>query len=217
MKKKILICDDEQEIIELLKLYLEDENYEIVEANDGLQALSILKNQNIDLALIDVMMPKLNGLDLIHLIKNEVSIPLLIISARVSLDHRLLGYKIGAHDYITKPFEPLEVVAKVHSRLEENKPSSLISLEGLTLDTDRCTIESPHGIFSLTKVELAVLKLFMKSPNKVFTKAQIYRQGWEEEYLKDDNSLRVIINRVREKIGSEKIETIRGLGYRLKI
>ncbi|MGV2875614.1 response regulator transcription factor [Macrococcus capreoli] len=217
-KKNILICDDEQAIIDVLKLYFDTTLYNIYEANDGEAALRLLKSEPIDLALIDIMMPKINGLQLIQLVKHELSIPLLIISARYTLEDKLKGYEIGADDYITKPFEPLEVLAKVKNRLNvHTRAPQAIIVDDLKLDLYECKLTVGQTVFELTKVEFQVLKLLMESPNRVFTKAQIYTAGWDEYYEEDDNSIRVIMNRLREKIGKDRIQTIRGLGYRLSL
>ncbi|MCU7557650.1 response regulator transcription factor [Macrococcus capreoli] len=217
-KKNILICDDEQAIIDVLKLYFDTTLYNIYEANDGEAALRLLKSEPIDLALIDIMMPKINGLQLIQLVKHELSIPLLIISARYTLEDKLKGYEIGADDYITKPFEPLEVLAKVKNRLNvQTRAPQAIIVDDLKLDLYECKLTVGQTVFELTKVEFQVLKLLMESPNRVFTKAQIYTAGWDDYYEEDDNSIRVIMNRLREKIGKDRIQTIRGLGYRLSL
>lgn len=211
----ILLCDDEQAIIDLLKLYLHDEAYRIFEANDGLQALEILKKESIDLLLLDIMMPRLNGLDLIKQIRKHFDKPILIMSARSSLSDRLLAYDIGADDYITKPFEPLEVVAKIKSRLRsKSRPESVLSLGEITLHLDSCTLDVGAISYDLSKVEFQVLRLLMQDAGRVFAKSQIYETGWDAEYFHDDNSIHVIINRLRAKVGAERIQTIRGLGYR---
>lgn len=215
MKYQILICDDEQDIIDLLALYFDAEVYDIHVADNGKRALEILQQDSIDLALIDIMMPSLNGLELIRLVRKKLDIPLILISALDSLQDKLTGYDIGADDYITKPFEPMEVLAKVRSRLKKTKdPNQKIERDGVVLDIHRCRIEVENNIMDLTKVEFAVLKLLMSEPMRVFTKEQIYCAGWEEEYLYNDNSIRVIINRLRNIVGDKHIETIRGIGYR---
>jgi len=216
-KINILLCDDEQEIIDLLKLYFDSDVYCIHEANDGKKALEILKTEDIDLAIVDVMMPKMGGRELIAKVREESDIPLLILSALDSLKDKLAGYQVGADDYITKPFEPLEVLAKVKSKLRNlTEAKELISISDLELNLAECSVSIAGEKSELSKVEFAVLRLFMESPNRVFTKAQIYAAGWEEEYYQNENSIRVIINRIRAIIGSERIQTVRGLGYRFK-
>lgn len=216
MKKyQILICDDEQAIIDLLVLYFDSDLYQIHSANQGQRALEILKKEPIDLALIDIMMPSINGLDLIRLVRDQLDIPLIIISALDSLEDKLKGYEIGADDYITKPFEPMEVLAKVKSRLKKwTEPDHYLERAGILLDLHRCQVKAEDHLADLTKVEFAVLYLLMSEPMRVFTKEQIYKAGWEEEYLYNDNSIRVIMNRLRQIVGDDRIETIRGIGYR---
>ncbi|MDI9498474.1 MAG: response regulator transcription factor [Bacillota bacterium] len=211
----ILLCDDEESIIDMLKLYLHDPAWRIYEASDGLEALEILDREAIDLLLLDIMMPRLNGLDLIRKIRDRFDRPILIMSARSTLSDRLLAYDIGADDYIAKPFEPLEVVAKVRSRLRASAAAgSTISVGGITLDLDSCTLAVDGDTYDLSRVEFQVLRLLMQNPGRVFAKSQIYRAGWDAEYFHDDNSIHVIINRLRAKVGARRIQTIRGLGYR---
>lgn len=215
---KILIADDEKEIVTLLKLYLENDEVQIVEAYDGMSAWEILRHEDIDLALVDIMMPRMTGYDLIKKARAELDIPIMIISAKTELNDRILGLDIGADDYITKPFEPLEVAAKVRSHLRRIKgtaePIQLISGD-LILDTDTCVLIKNSNVIALTKAEYLVLKLFMEHPGRVFTKEQIYEAGWKNEYAVDDNTIRVIISRLRDKAGEDTIQTIRGLGYRM--
>jgi len=227
---KILVADDEKEIVRLLKIYLETDGITVLEANDGLKALEIMEKNQVDLALVDIMMPKMDGYQLIKKIrqKNEY-IPIIVISAKVTLSDRVLGIDLGADDYITKPFEPLEVAAKVKAQLRRltatsAKPetSSTIIVGDITLDIDECRIikggESGKSAQSieLTKAELKVLELLMSQPRRVFTKEQIYESAWYSDTAADDNTIRVIISRLRDKVGTEHIKTIRGLGYRFE-
>lgn len=215
----ILIADDEKEIIRLLKIYLND--YNVLEANDGQQALAILNSQQVDLAIIDIMMPRVDGYQVITKIREKNSyIPVIIISAKVTLSDRILGMDIGADDYITKPFEPLEVQAKVRAQLRRQSasaPSSkneTITVGDVTLSISECTVTKDGKTESLTKNEFKVLELLMGNPRRVFTKEQIYEFAWYDSDSVDDNTIRVIISRLRDKVGAEHIKTIRGLGYR---
>lgn len=218
----MLIADDEKDIIKLLRLYLEKEGINIYEAYDGEMAYMILQNYAIDIALIDIMMPRLNGFELIKKVRHIKNIPIIVLSARTELSDRILGLDLGADDYITKPFEPLEVVAKVKARIRrinsiEADPQSLFLRVGdLTLDTEQCIVIKNEKTIALTKTEYLVLKLFMEKPGRVFTREQIFSAGWDEAYAVDDNTIRVIISRLREKIGENYIKTIRGLGYRME-
>lgn len=221
---KILIADDEKEIIKLLKIYLETENITVLEANDGQQALEILENNEIDLAIVDIMMPKIDGYQVIKEIrKHEKYIPIMVISAKVTLSDRVLGIDLGADDYITKPFEPLEVAAKVKAQLRRLNVTSavpvsknVITVGDMQLDLDECIFTKSDETTELTKAEFKVLELMMSQPKRVFTKEQIYESAWYSDSAVDDNTIRVIISRLRDKIGAEHIKTIRGLGYRFE-
>lgn len=221
---KILIADDEKEIIKLLKIYLETENITVLEANDGQQALEILENNEIDLAIVDIMMPKIDGYQVIKEIrKHEKYIPIMVISAKVTLSDRVLGIDLGADDYITKPFEPLEVAAKVKAQLRRLNVTTaapvsknVIAVGNMQLDLDECIFTKNGETTELTKAEFKVLELMMNQPKRVFTKEQIYESAWYSDSAVDDNTIRVIISRLRDKIGAEHIKTIRGLGYRFE-
>lgn len=223
--KKILIADDEVEIVKLVSLYLESDHYELFCAYDGDEAKEILEKTDIDLAIIDIMMPKINGYELIKYIRDknikyEKYIPIIVISAKVHLSDRILGLDLGADDYLTKPFEPLELVAKVKGEFRrsehsiENKDNPKITIGEISLNIHQCTLEKNGSIIDLTSSEFKVLKLFMKNPRRVFTNEQIYEYAWSETSVVDDNTIRVIISKLRSKIGHEHIVTIRGLGYR---
>ena len=220
----ILIADDEKEIVKLLKIYLETDGVAVLEANDGAQALDILERNDIDLALVDIMMPKIDGYQVIKKVRQrEKYIPVMVISAKVTLSDRVLGIDLGADDYITKPFEPLEVAAKVKAQLRrlnvtspQTQPKSLITVGNMSLDLDECTFIGGNKIKVLTKAEFKVLELLMSQPKRVFTKEQIYESAWYDDGAVDDNTIRVIISRLRDKVGAEHIKTIRGLGYRFE-
>lgn len=217
----ILIADDEKDIIKLLRIYLEKEEFQVYEAYDGNMAFLILKNYDIDVALIDIMMPHMNGFDLIKKVRRTMDVPILVISAKIDLSDRILGLDLGADDYILKPFEPLEVVAKVKARVRRlvlakvEESNRQIVLGNLCLDTNECCLIKNNEKIELSKTEYLVLKMFMETPGRVFTKEQIYETGWNDDYAVDDNTIRVIISKLREKIGTEHIKTIRGLGYRM--
>ena len=219
----ILIVDDEKEIVRLLKIYIEANDNQVFEANDGETALHILKQENIDLAIVDIMMPGKNGYEIIKEVRKGRYIPILVISAKVELSDRVFGMDLGADDYITKPFEPLEVAAKVRAHLRRmgaqetvEKEQNQIIVGSLVLDCDECVVIREEETYELTKAEYKVLELFMKHPKRVFTKEQIYEYAWGNDYVVDDNTIRVIISRLRDKIGNETIKTIRGLGYRME-
>ena len=220
----ILIADDEKEIVRLLRMYIEANDNIVFEANDGQEALRILDKENIDLAIVDIMMPKKNGYEIIKEIRKERYIPILVISAKVELSDRVFGMDLGADDYITKPFEPLEVAAKVRAHLRRAGAQAAVTEEvenikvgNMLLNCDECVVINNGVTQELTKTEFKVLELFMKHPKRVFTKEQIYEYAWGDDYVVDDNTIRVIISRLRDKVGNDTIKTIRGLGYRLEI
>lgn len=218
----ILIADDEKEIIKLLKIYLNTGEYHILEANDGQQALEILNTQSVDLAIIDIMMPKIDGYQLIEKIREKKNryIPIIVISAKGNLSDRILGMDLGADDYIAKPFEPLEVSAKVNAQFRRMNQSAAktesetITVGEITLNLAECNVRRKGETVDLTKSEFKVLELMMRQPKRVFTKEQIYESAWYDAENVDDNTIRVIISRLRDKIGNDHIKTIRGLGYR---
>lgn len=220
----ILIADDEKEIVRLLRMYIEANDNIVFEANDGQEALRILDKENIDLAIVDIMMPKKNGYEIIKEIRKGRYIPILVISAKVELSDRVFGMDLGADDYIIKPFEPLEVAAKVRAHLRRAGAQAAVTEEvenikvgNMLLNCDECVVINNGVTQELTKAEFKVLELFMKHPKRVFTKEQIYEYAWGDDYVVDDNTIRVIISRLRDKVGNDTIKTIRGLGYRLEI
>lgn len=229
MAYRILIADDEAEIRDVLRLYLEKEGYEIVEAADGLEADMLLKKEKIDLAILDIMMPGLDGYRVLRNIREGNNLPVLILSAKTSDSDKILGLDLGADDYITKPFVPLEAVARVKSNLrrfyalgageKRNEERGTLTLGELRLELESCLLYRKGERIELTSVEFRILKLFMENPGKVFTKQQLFEAGWEEDYMVSDNNVMVCISKLRAKLshdGREYITTIRGLGYRLE-
>lgn len=224
---KILIVDDEPEIRNLLRLYLENEGYEILEAADGNEALRIAGEEKISLCILDVMMPGIDGFHVLQRIREDSNIPVMIISARDTDADKILGLNLGADDYLAKPFNPLEAVARVKSSIrryyslgsegseEEEKP---VKVRDLELYPDSCTLKKGNTEIELTSVEYRIMEMFMKNPGKVFTKQQIYEYGWGEDYIIADNNIMVCISKLRSKLSEDPqayIRTLRGLGYRL--
>ena len=226
MDYTILIADDEKEIRELLRLYLENEHYQVVEAEDGQQALDILRRQHVDLCVLDIMMPKIDGYHVLKELRTQSNIPVLILSAKDADSEKILGLNLGADDYIAKPFNPLEAVARVNSNIRRFYSlgtnagvQEKIKVKDLTLDIDACELKKGEQIIELTSVEYKIMEMFMKHPGKVFTKQQIYEYGWGEEFIVADNNIMVCISKLRDKLDEDPatyIKTIRGLGYRLE-
>lgn len=220
MSYNILIADDEIEIIEFLRLYLENDGYNVIEAHDGETALSKLMNEQIDIGIIDIMMPCLSGYEVIKKARQTKNIPLILLSAKGESMDKVLGLGIGADDYITKPCDPLEVVARVGACLRRynqlaTPTKNLLIVDDLQLDLDECLLIKNGQMIDLTSIEFKILQLFMQSPGRVFTKKQIYEAGWGDDYFVDDNNIMVYISKIREKIGASYIKTIRGLGYKM--
>lgn len=226
MAYKILVADDEAEIRQLLRLYLEKDGYEVVEADNGDDALKIVREGCISMALLDVMMPGLNGYQLVQKIRSDSNIPIIMISAKSQDEDKILGLDLGADDYIPKPFNPLEAMARINSGIRRFynlgagvSSSNTITIKNLRLEVDECTVYKNDVALELTGVEYRILKLFMENPGKVFTKQQIYTAGWEEDFVVSDNNIMVCISKLRAKLDDEEneyITTIRGLGYRLE-
>ena len=222
----ILIADDELEIRDLLRLYLEKEGYHVVEAIDGLDAALKFQTMDIDLAVLDVMMPGLDGFRLLKKIRETSNIPVLILSARIADNDKILGLDLGADDYLTKPFNPLEAVARIQANIRRydsmhgKRPEVReLQVRNLRLDTDSCVLYREQNAIELTSVEFRLMKLFMENPGKVFTKQQLFEQGWGVEFFLSDNNIIVCISKLRAKLSddiNEYIKTIRGLGYRLE-
>lgn len=230
MKYVILIADDEAEIRDLLRLYLENSGYDVREAADGLEALEVLEKEHVDLAVLDVMMPRMNGLHVLKKIRETSNIPVLVFSAKDADSDKILGLNLGADDYLTKPFNPLEAVARIQSNIRRfyslgghdgkmESETANLKVRDLTLDTESCVLYREKEPIELSSVEYRIMYMFMEHPGKVFTKGQIFQAGWNEEYMDDDNNVMVCISKLRAKLsndGSKYIKTVRGLGYRLE-
>lgn len=221
---KILIADDEAEVRELLRLYLEKDGFSVLAAGDGISALGIVTAEKLDCAILDVMMPELNGFQLLKKIREKSNIPVIMLTARIASSDKVLCLDMGADDYITKPFDPLELCARVkanirryHSSCEETS-SAVISAGNLSLDTEKCLLFKNGKPIEITSTEFRVLSLFMANPNRVFTKTQISAAGWGKNTYVEDNSIMVTLSKLRSKLGGDGwIKNIRGLGYRMEI
>ncbi|MFF2797500.1 response regulator transcription factor [Lysinibacillus xylanilyticus] len=228
MSKSILIVDDDPDIVDLLKLYLKAEGYPTLEAYDGKEAFNQLKNQAVDLAIIDIMMPFIDGYQLLQMIRQEYKIPVILLSAKDQDYDKITGLKLGADDYISKPFSPLEVTARIQAQLRRSyefndllsiQPPSQLKLGDLLLSHHECVLYIKDKAIPLSAREYKLLKLLMSEPGRIFTKKQIFERAWNEHYIADDNAIMVQISRLRDKIEEcprkpVYIKTIRGLGYR---
>ncbi len=228
MSYKILVADDEPEIRDLLRLYLENEHYEVIEAENGIEALRLIDGQKPDMVMLDIMMPQLDGYQVLKHIREDNNVPVIIISAKDEDSEKILGLNLGADDYIAKPFNPLEVIARVNSGLRRFYAlgatsgagiDTTICVRDLVLDPESFTLTKAGEVIELTGVEYKIMELLMTHPGKVFTKQQIYEYAWGDEYFVADNNIMVCISKLRSKLSdenSEYIKTLRGLGYRLE-
>ena len=230
MADRILVADDEPDIRSVLVLYLENAGYEVLEAADGGEALELLQGEHIDLCLLDIMMPVLDGYHVLKRIRETSDVPVIVISAKGQDPDKILGLNLGADDYLVKPFNPLEAVARVGATLRRAKglmarqqtqaqPSSLLRVRDLELDADACALTCAGRPVELTPVELRIMTMLMEHPGRVFTKQQLYECGWGDEYVAAENSVMVCMSKLRAKLADDPqayIRTIRGLGYRLE-
>ena len=228
MHNKILIAEDDMDIVELLKLYLESNGFEVTSTYNGLEALDAFKKGNYDIIIADLMMPGLNGYELIKIVRETSNIPIIIVSAKNMDSDKVLGLDIGADAYITKPFNPLELVAYVKALLRRyyefkssNNEINTLNVGELSLDLSKYILKKNNKIVPLTSTEIKILAMMMKSPGKVFTRSQIYECINGDFYDTDDNTMMVHISNIRGKIEDnpakpEYIKTVRGLGYKLE-
>ena len=224
----ILVCDDEKTIVEAISIYLEQEGYHVFKAYDGEEAIDVLKKETIQLLIIDVMMPKLDGIHAILKIREFSSIPILVLSAKNEDADKILGLNVGADDYITKPFNPLELIARVRSSLRRYTTlgsvtvasSSIYSSGGLQIDDEKKEVTVEGDAVKLTPIEYNILLFLLKNVGKVFSIDQIYESIWNEDAIGADNTVAVHIRHIREKIEINPkepryLKVVWGVGYKI--
>lgn len=225
----ILVCDDDKDIVEAISIYLEQEGHQILKAYDGQQALLVLQKNEVDLLIIDVMMPKLDGIRATLKIREEHSLPI-ILSAKSEDADKILGLNVGADDYVTKPFSPLELIARVRSQLRRyTQLGAAVSCEsqhiyttgGLTVNDDQKEVQVDGEALKLTPIEYNILLLLIKNQGRVFSINQIYENIWNEEAIAADNTIAVHIRHIREKIEINPkepryLKVVWGLGYKIE-
>ena len=227
MAYRILVADDEKDIRSVLALYLEDAGYEVIEAADGAEALRVLETQAVDLCLLDIMMPELDGYQVLKRLRETDDIPVIVVSAKGQDSEKILGLNLGADDYMVKPFNPLEAVARVNTNIrrakgvvpQKKRSAPPLVCGDLELDRESCTLTRAGQPIALTSAEYRIMSMLMEHPGRVFTKQQIYECGWGEDYIAADNSVMVCMSKLRSKLDDDSqayIKTIRGLGYRLE-
>ena len=225
----ILVCDDDREIVEAIEIYLSKEGYNVIKAYDGLEAIEILKKEDIQLLLIDVMMPRLDGLRATLKIREKSGIPIIILSAKSEDSDKVIGLDVGADEYITKPFNPLELIARVKSQLRRytklgtmaGQKSNVYTVGGLEINDESKEVTVDGESVKLTPYEYKILLLLVKNQGRVFTIEQIYENVWEEEAIAADNTVAVHIRHIREKIEINPkepryLKVVWGVGYKIE-
>lgn len=230
----ILIAEDDADIVELLSLYLTGEGYQVLTAENGLQALQLIESTRVDMAILDIMMPEMNGYDVLKRIREKYNFPVIILSAKEMDTDRILGLNLGADAYLTKPFNPLEVVAYVKSALrryyelgcddsahKNTSGETSLTVGELQMDLLKFVLRKRGRVVPLTPTELKIVVKLMQSPGRVYTKAQLYACIGGELYESDDNTMMVHISNIRSKIEDDPsnpryIKTIRGLWYKIE-
>ncbi len=230
MKECVLVVDDDREIVKAMGILLEGEGYEVLKAYDGLQALEILASRQVRLVLIDVMMPKLDGLSALMRIREKQNIPVIVLSAKSEDSDKILGLSMGADDYVTKPYNPQELAARVKSQLRRytclgdihaGSRGGEIRNGRLLYSTEERILYADGEPVKLTATETKIVELFMRNPNRVFPAEEIYRRVWEEEAVVSENTVMVHIRRIREKLElnpkePEYIKVVWGIGYKME-
>lgn len=229
MKNKILLVEDDVSISDIVKNHLTKEGFEIIVAFDGEDGVAKFFQDSFELVILDIMMPKLDGIETMEIIRKKSSVPILIMSAKDTDVDKAVGLGLGADDYISKPFSMIEITARVkaairratkYSQGNQVEEVNTININELTISLDNYSVIKNGVDVKLTSKEFDILKLFITNPNKVFTKAQIYDLIWDEGYFGDDNVINVHMRRLREKIEDDPsnpkyIKTLWGIGYKL--
>ena len=227
----ILICDDDRDIVSALDIYLTSEGYQTVAAYNGEEALAVVRARNIDLILMDVMMPKLDGIRATARLREEGNIPIILLTAKSEDSDKVLGLNIGADDYVTKPFNPIEVLARVKSQLRRytmlggkarTEPDESVLRNGaIAMDDGAKSVTVDGESVNLTPIEYNILRLLLKNPGRVYSTAQIYEQVWNDPALGSENTVAVHIRHLREKIEIDPadpryLKVVWGLGYKME-
>lgn len=227
---KILVCDDDKEIVEAIEIYLTQDGHQVLEAYDGIEAVEILKKESVDLLIMDIMMPRMDGIRATLKIREKHNIPIIILSAKSEDADKILGLNIGADDYITKPFNPLDLVARVKSHLRRymqlgsmtiKESEAIYTVGGLAINDDLKEVTVDGEQVKLTPIEYNILLLLVKHQGKVFSIDQIYENIWNENAVGVDNTVAVHIRHIREKIEINPkepryLKVVWGVGYKIE-
>lgn len=226
--EKIIVCDDDPQIVDAIEIYLKEIDAEVIKAYDGTQVLEILEREKVDLLIIDVMMPKMDGIETTGRVRKEYSFPIIILSAKSEDSDKIMGLDMGADDYVTKPFNPMELVARVRSCLRrytklsgQEMQSNQYSVGGLTMNDDTKEVFVDGEKVKLTPIEYSILLLLVKNRGKVYSINEIYENIWNEEAIGADNTVAVHIRHIREKIEINPrepryLKVVWGVGYKVE-
>ncbi len=229
-KETILVVDDEKEIRNLIGIYLENEGYKVIKASDGAEALKTLKSQQVHLIILDVMMPNMDGMEACMKIREHKNMPIIMLSAKSEDMDKIMGLTTGADDYITKPFNPLELIARVKSQIRrytklnnvlENVNTGVVEIDDLNINTKTHEVRVGEKLVNLTRREFDILELLAKNRGLVFNTEKIYERVWNEEFYESYNTVMVHIRKIREKIEENPrkpkyIKTVWGVGYKIE-
>ena len=225
---EILVCDDDKDIVEAIEIYLAQEGHHILKAYDGEQAIRVLQNNPVDLLIIDVMMPKLDGIRATLKIREKNALPIIILSAKSEDTDKILGLNVGADDYVTKPFTPMELMARVNSQLRRYRKfmerlaprENIHVIGGLEINEDTVEVSVDGELVRLTPIEYKILLLLAKNPGRVFSSEEIYERVWQEKAINTD-TIMVHVRNIREKIeldpkNPKYLKVVWGVGYKIE-
>lgn len=226
----VLVVDDDQDIRDGIEIYLKNEGYHVLKAGDGVEALRILQNEEVHLLILDIMMPNMDGITATFKIREEQNIPIIMLSAKVEESDKIHGLSVGADDYVTKPFHPMELMARVKSQLrryvqfgtyEQTNETKQIVIDGLALDEEAKSVTVDGEPIKLTPIEYKITELLMKHAGRVFSIDEIYERVWNEAAYNAENIVAVHIRKIREKVETDPknpryVKVVWGIGYKIE-
>ena len=228
-RRKVLIVDDDKEIVDLIELYLAGENYDILKAYDGQECISIIQQETISLLALDIMMPKLDGIAVCRQVREKSNIPIILITAKTQPIERVQGLSAGADDYVTKPFHPLELAARIKAQMRRYTELNPYHVDGtqeiivrdLVVNADEHTVTKNDEQIPLTPKEFNILLLLAQNKGQVFSSEQLFESVWKEDAFEQDNTIMVHIRKLRDKLGDDArkpkyIHTVWGVGYKIE-
>lgn len=229
MEYKVLAADDETELLDALELYTERENIRLIKAENGIRALELFRQEQPHLVMLDIMMPVMDGFSVLKKIREESKVPAIMLTARGEDYDKILGLELGADDYITKPYNPMVVVARIKAQLRRNydyreepvEQTLVLKCFDITLNRAEGIVEKAGRRIELTKTEFLILELLMQNQGRIFTKQQIFDYAWDDAYVADDNTIMVHVSNLRSKIEDNPktpqiLKTVKGLGYKIE-